>query len=419
MRVLILAPGSWGDVSPAIRIAHDLIAEGHAITMVVHSDYAEAAERAGCATARFATTLTPPEPAAGEPAIGARSYLAHLRRYMVDHAEAALRSLNSGTVDAVLTNPISPYGHDIAEALGVPSAEALLQPSAPSRSYPPMIASAVDFGPLLNREIGRAAQRFPGPVVPALIRVRERLGLPQRSFAESLRERARTGVPVHHGISPVLLPRPGDWPLQLSLDGFWWPVDDDDWRAPAELADFLADGSPPVLLTMGSIPEGGRASTALAEFASSTRRRILVQGAAGPALAEADPDRIFATGQAPHSWLLPQVATVVHQAGAGITAACARAGIPGIPVPQHTDQHFWARTMTRLGAAPPALTGRRVSPSVLASHVETAIAGAQVRSRATALAEELERVEREQGESTLPLRRWVAAAGRRTNGRAR
>lgn len=415
MQVLILAPGSWGDVSPALRIASGLIADGHGVTMVVHADYAAAIESAGCTAVRFTVGLTPPELAGGESGPGARGYLAHLRSYMMDHAEAALNAVRAGAIDVVLTNPISPYGHDIAAALGIPSAEALLQPSTPSRDYPPMIASAIDFGPRLNRPIGRLAQRIPAPYLPAVTRVREQLGLPAKKVTTSLRERARAGVPVHHGISPIVVPRPTDWPQHLSLDGFWWPVEDEEWTAPTGLSDFLADGPPPVLVTMGSIPEGSRTSNALSEFVASTRHRVIVQGAAGPSLAEAAPDRVVAAGQVPHSWLLPQVATAIHQAGAGITAACLRAGVPSVPFPQHTDQFFWARTASRLGVAAPAMSSRKVTPSALHSTVEAATGSDQLRRAATAMAAALERSEHEQGESTLPLRRWIAeSAGRRS-----
>lgn len=37
-------------------------------------------------------------------------------------------------------------------------------------------------------------------------------------------------------------------------------------------------------------------------------------------------DRFFALRSAPHEWLLPQVAAVVHHGGAGTTAAALHAG---------------------------------------------------------------------------------------------
>src|SRR5699024_3818618 len=226
---------------------------------------------------------------------------------------------------------ISPYGHDIAEALGVPSAEALLQPSVPSRAYPPMIASNLDLGPVLNRGLGSLLGRIPAPVDAAVAHIRSELGLPRESRHAAVRRRMRAGLPAHHGISPVVLPRPKDWPSNLSLDGFWWPVVDEDWAPEPDLAEFLAAGPPPVLITLGSVDVRTGGDSAVADFVRTTDRRVIVQGASGLVLAEAAPHRVFAAGDVPHSWLLPQAAAAVHQAGASITAACLRARTPGLP----------------------------------------------------------------------------------------
>ena len=403
MKVLILAPGSRGDVEPALRIASGLIADGHEATVVAHGDYRKRVTAVGCELVPFAVPLEPPLQS-DDSAPGARGYLAHLRSYMLDHARAALAAATDGGFGAVITNPISPYGHDIAEALSILSAEALPQPALPSRSYPPMIASNLHLGPVLNRGFGRLFERFPAPIDGAIAHVRRELGLPKESRLAGIRRRLRAGLPVHHGISPAVLPRPSDWPSNLSLDGFWWPVDDVDWAAPSSLVDFLADGPAPVLITMGSVDVDAGVGAAVAEFVETTNRRVIVQGALCEHLAEAAPDRVFAAGHVPHSWLLPQVAAVVHQAGAGITAACLRAGAPGIPLPLHTDQFFWARRAHELGAAVTPLTDKRVNRDVLKSRVEEAISNSDYRRRAAEIGARLD-----DGDSTAPLRRWAAA----------
>ncbi|MCS4592869.1 glycosyltransferase [Brevibacterium sediminis] len=403
MKILILAPGSRGDVEPALRIASGLIADGHEATIVAHADYEQRVTAAGCELVPFAVPLEPPLQSDGS-APGARGYLAHLRTYMLDHARAALAAATDGGFGVVITNPISPYGHDIAEALSIPSAEALPQPGLPSRSYPPMIASNLDLGPALNRGFGRLVERFPAPVGGAIAHVRGELGLPKESRLAGIRRRLRAGLPVHHGISPSVLPRPSDWPNTLSLDGFWWPVEDENWTAPSPLVDFLAAGPAPVLITLGSVDADAGAGAAVAEFAESTDRRVIVQGKIGENLAEAAQDRVFAAEHVPHSWLLPQVAAVVHQAGAGITAASLRAGTPGVPLPLHTDQFFWARRAHELGAAVTPLTGRRLSRDGLKTRVDEAIGNSGYRRRAAEIGARLD-----DGDSTAPLRRWAAA----------
>lgn len=90
--------------------------------------------------------------------------------------------------EVVVTNAISPYGHDNADALGVPSAEALLQPADPSTSYPPMIFSGRDLGGLGNRVVGRIAARVPTPTT-----------LPARECAPSWSFPRRAASPVGVG----------------------------------------------------------------------------------------------------------------------------------------------------------------------------------------------------------------------------
>src|SRR5699024_999859 len=53
MKILILAPGSRGDVEPALRIALGLMADGHETTVVAHADYEHSVTALGCSFAPF------------------------------------------------------------------------------------------------------------------------------------------------------------------------------------------------------------------------------------------------------------------------------------------------------------------------------------------------------------------------------
>ncbi len=52
---------------------------------------------------------------------------------------------------------------------------------------------------------------------------------------------------------------------------------------------------------------------------------------------------------APHTWLFPQMAAVVHHGGAGTTAAGFRAGVPSIVIPASNDTFAWGRRVQELG----------------------------------------------------------------------
>ncbi len=404
MKVLILSPGTRGDVAPAAGLGAAFVADGHEVTIVANTEYEPLVTMAGCTLAPITTSLGPQGEESADAPSGVRDYLAAMRTYM-DHAATAALDAAPGA-QAILANAISPYGHDIAESLRVPSAEALLQPWLPSAAYPPMILSQRDLGRTGNRLAGRIAQRIPTPYDPACARIRRELGLPPETRRAAQRRRRAQGMPVHHGISPAVLPRPADWPAHLTLDGFWWPPTAEDWRPPTELREFLDAGPAPVVITLGSLPPNSAVLRAVEEALRTGKERAIVQGPQLRTIVDQldNPDVIH-VGDVPHNWLLPQAAAVVHQAGAGVTAACLQAAVPSVPLPMHTDQPFWARRLTTLGAATEPVQAKKVNGPLLAAAITQARSDQRLRDGAHAIREAM------RGEhSTLPLRDWLRRA---------
>ncbi|MBK7217547.1 MAG: hypothetical protein IPH95_10950 [Candidatus Promineofilum sp.] len=111
-------------------------------------------------------------------------------------------------------------------------------------------------------------------------------------------------LPVVHGYSPTLLPKPRDWSEALFVPGFWF-LDDDTYSPPAELVDFLAAGPPPVYVGFGSMtgndPER-LTRIALEAVARSGQRAVLLSGWAGLAAGDLPPN-VLKLDSAPHGWL--------------------------------------------------------------------------------------------------------------------
>ena len=87
------------------------------------------------------------------------------------------------------------------------------------------------------------------------------------------------------------------------------------------------------------------------------RRAIVSRGWADLALVDGEPD-CHAVGEVNQQALFRRVAAVVHHGGAGTTTAAARAGAPQVVIPQHHDQHYFARQGSELGigsAHPPVV----------------------------------------------------------------
>jgi vancomycin aglycone glucosyltransferase len=78
------------------------------------------------------------------------------------------------------------------------------------------------------------------------------------------------------------------------------------------------------------------------------RRLILSSGWADLSLPDGQAD-CLSIGEVNQQALFKRVAAVVHHGGAGTTTAAARAGAPQVVIPQHYDQHYWARRVGQLG----------------------------------------------------------------------
>jgi vancomycin aglycone glucosyltransferase len=192
---------------------------------------------------------------------------------------------------------------------------------------------------------------------------------------------------------PVLDPwEPTD--LDVVQTGSWTVPDDR--PLPADLAEFLAAGEPPVYVGFGSMPMHAAADVAevaVAAVRAHGRRLVLKRGWAGLTVAGED---VFAVDEVNHQALFPRTAAVVHHGGAGTTTTATRAGVPQVVVPQATDQPYWASRVAELGIGVahdgPAPTAESLTAALgkaLAAKARAAEVATTVRTDGTAVAAKL------------------------------
>lgn len=406
MRVCILTLGSRGDVQPYVALARGLDAAGHSAVLCAAPAFRPFIESHGVEFASFDTgdpqaMLHSPE---GQAAFRAtrnpfalfRS-LSRLLEPMLEkgYAEACLATEGA---DALLA---APGALPIAQALharrDVPFSAAFLQPNHPTREFGswlfPELPSWLPFSGTLRY----SSYRVTWYVLYRLIRdandaARRRvLGLEPgvNPFKAMLRER----WPVLYGFSSTVVPRPADWGAELSMTGYWFLDRTPDWTPPLELERFLAAGPKPICVGFGSMPSADPTLTTqlfARALALSGQRGILLTGWGGLASAQL-PEHVFALESAPHDWLFPRVAAVVHHGGAGTTAAALRAGVPALVLPFIADQRFWADRVTALGAGLGPMSRRQLSPEPLAAALRSLVENPDYRARAAQVAEQLAR----------------------------
>jgi UDP:flavonoid glycosyltransferase YjiC (YdhE family) len=165
------------------------------------------------------------------------------------------------------------------------------------------------------------------------------------------------------------------WGLRYHFTGFWQPEQTPARPLPAELEAFAAQGSPPVVLTMGSMVmfDAARLASAFDEALRLTGRRgVLVGGWSEMANTPRSPERLFCLREAPYDSLFPRAACVIHHGGCGTIAAVLRAGRPSIVLPQVTCQELFGQRLVQEQLAAGLLEATTLSAEDLAALIDRA-----------------------------------------------
>jgi len=390
MKILIATLGSRGDVQPYLALAVGLQRAGHRVTLTAPQTFAGWIQSYGVDVAPVQFNPQEAMQKLGQTGGGLRSLNAMLKivREGMTAAQADVWQAAQDT-DFFIQSATGMGAMETAALRGIPAAFAYLFPFAPTRSFPMFwlpfrFSLGGGYNLLTHKLMARLLWRFGGSLNNQW---RGRLGLkPWRSEREMFAYARALKTPFLYGYSPSLLPPPADWDEQQQVTGYWFLSAAADWQPPAALAQFLADGSPPVYVGFGStrLKNAERQTRVVLEaLALSGQRAVLSTGWGGLAQGSA-PANIFFVADVPHDWLFARVTAVVHHGGAGTTSAGLRAGIPSIIAPFGGDQWSWADLVVKAGVGLRVGSGQRIRAKQLAAAMETVITDPTLRQRANA-----------------------------------
>ena len=343
MKVVLAGYGTRGDVEPFATVGRELLRRGHDVCMAVPPNMVGFLETVGFAAVAFG-----PEPLSSvrnrtveDPASAVAEQVEYLSRAMEEWG-TTLTALANGA-DLLVTGRIEQgLAANVAEYYGIPQATLHFFPGAHAR----LSGWAGDT----TEEAEHAHRRA--------------LGLPDATgpSTRSLEIQAYDAL-----CFPELA---AEW------------ADGDDWRpfvgaltlelpteADDEVLSWIAAGTPPIYFGFGSgvwlqypAQTFGLISVACARLGE---RALICSGASDFADAPHS-DQVKVVRAVNHAAVFPACRAVVHQGGAGTTAAGMRAGIPTLilwhPI---NDQQIWADAVKRLKVG----SGRAFSASNLGSLV--------------------------------------------------
>jgi sterol 3beta-glucosyltransferase len=390
MRIVIVATGSWGDVRPNVVLGQALQKAGYAVLLVAPENFREWVEGRGVPFAGLNVNIQAMLDAQTDVNLLQKiQWIRQMTQTTVEMGREIAELIQDG--DTVLVSEgILPL---VNGALAKHQARLIhinLQPWVPTVEFSGMLPPLPAWFPVstatYNRWAGNFVRRSQWWAMGGSgNQVRTRyLGLPKQTWAK---HRAMLdATPSLLLVSPQVVPLPADWQPHHRITGYVFD-EDSNWEAPSDLLDFLNAGSKPVYIGFGSMREHKPEDATrllLDAVKQSGKRAILLSGWAGIGGLEL-PEDVFLLKYAPHSWLLPRTAAVVHHGGAGTTAAALRAGVPSIIVPVLSDQPFWGQRVHELNAGTKPIPRSGLTSANLAAAITEATTNRAMQAKAAEL----------------------------------
>lgn len=399
MKIVIIAPGSRGDVQPYIALGLGLKNAGHVIRFVSHHNFESLVKSYDL---DFWSVDSDVKGIVENNEMRERiekgnflSLMAQMakeaQREAVSFAESGLAAAQG--MDAVLAGMGGLYiGLAIAEKMNLPLIQAYVVPFTPTRDFSSVLAPKLPAP--LNRFSHQLTRQFmwQGFRSADTLTRKKVLGIPPAPVSGPYNSRATDGMPILYGFSPSVIPPPSDWPANVHITGYWFVEEAETWQPPSTLIDFLQSSSPPVYIGFGSMSNRNPEQTAdliIQTLDRINQRAVLLSGWSGLQMANV-PDSIYMIDSVPHSWLFPRVSAVVHHGGASTTAAGLRAGVPSVIVPFFGDQPYWGQRIAELGVGPKPILRKRLIVEGLADAIQETITNQAMRLRAAQLGKQIQ-----------------------------
>jgi UDP:flavonoid glycosyltransferase YjiC (YdhE family) len=343
MKMVLAAYGTRGDTEPFAAVGRELLRRGHDVCMAVAPDMVGFVELAGLAAVPFG-----PESLASsrnrmteDPVSAVVDEKEYLSRAM-ERWGTTLTALGDGA-DLLLTGRVEQgLAANVAEYYGIPQAALHFYPEAHLRQSGWVGDAMEEAEDAHRRALGLADAT--GPSRRSLeIQAYDALCFPELAaeWADGDSWRPFVGA------------------LTLEL-----PTEADD-----EVLSWIAEGTPPIYFGFGSgvwLPYPAQTFGLISVACARLGERALFCSGASDFAGAPHSDQVKVVGAVNHAAVFPACRAVVHQGGAGTTAAGMRAGIPTLilwhPI---NDQQIWADAVTQLKVG----SGRAFSASNLGSLV--------------------------------------------------
>ncbi len=363
MKIVLSTFGSLGDLHPLLALAIELRTRGHEIKINSMAAYREKINALGFEFHPLRPDLDPEKDRALAREImdakGGTEKL--LREILLPNIRPMYEDLMNavGGADLLISGEVVYPAASVAEKTGIKWITTTLAPGSFLSPHDPFVPPTAQWlkhfrflGATFHGVMYSAIHRVVGGWLESYREFRREIGLSENHdpvFKDKFSNLLHLAM-----FSKVLGKPQPDWHSPTLQTGFCFYDGQQDLGAmPEKLDDFLENGAPPIVFTLGSaavmdardfFEESAKAAKIL------NRRAVLLYGIFNE-MPKGISENIAAFDYAPYSRIFPKASCVVHQGGVGTTAEVLRAGVPALIMPYSHDQPDNAARCERRGTA--------------------------------------------------------------------
>lgn len=398
-QIVIITVGTRGDVQPFVALGHRLqMVEGYRVRLATHRIFESFVKEWGM---EFAPIAGDPreliEMSASDKA-GANliRFIQQLSEWSSGFMVQALRDMWEAAqgADLIVFGFLGIMSSFAAEKLDIPAVAGMLIPIyTPTRDFSAVtnpVQLPIGLYNYWSHHLERTLAGF--TMREEVNRWRQEIGLPKLPLLGFPFDKIQgEPVPYLYAFSPQVIPQPTDWPSHSHITGYWFLDGETQWTPPPILEAFIHSDDPPVYVGFGSLIDSSTEglSQMIVDAARMAGKRLLLLSGWAGLERQTLSDDVLVIESAPHDWLFPKMAAVVHHGGAGTTAAGLRAGVPSVIVPFFGDQPFWAKQVQKIGAGVSPFAASKLNSEQLADAIRQATENPQIAERAADIGQQI------------------------------
>jgi len=376
MKIAMTTVGSTGDLTPFLALAIKLKKRGHEVKICTHLIFEEKVKSFGIDFSPCGPHITMDEFEYWSHKIfkdlNPMKQLRSLFEILLGkEPEKRFKECLEATkgCDLVISHHIDFAGQEAARKNNIPWINVFLFPGVfPTKHYFNLPKGIGNYGKTLNSLLWKVLVFFIKKCVfPTVIDRFKSFGCKNTDFSFFRTSPYKNFIATSEFIAETQ----SDLPPNVEVVGNWF-MDEADYSPPHDLEEFIKQGTPPVVVSFGSmmVEEGRKTAQIVLNAIKLSGQRAIIQKGWGNLEFESPSENIKFVDYVPHTYLLPHALCLVHHCGAGTTASACRAGIPSIPVPHGVDQFAWAHWLKQRGLAPKAIDRKYLNAKVLAERIK-------------------------------------------------